>query len=116
MSRKPRTASGSAGVSPCPAENKNPATPAPIPARAIPEKTPPVVELAVAKNWRCKNPFLVVCVDAAGAECLLRVPQRARENFRPHLANGQPMVVRATLVLGNLYTLAGAPPRWPGRW
>src|SRR5574343_482425 len=106
MSRKPRTASEPAGVSPCPADAKNRATPAQEAAPALPEKNPaPVVELAVAKNWRCLNPCRVVCVDSAGTECLLKVPYWARDNFRPRLTNGQPMVVRATLVTGNLYAL-----------
>ncbi len=117
MSKKPRTASEPLVVPLCPADEKTAAAPAQEAAQAIPEKTAAaIVELAVAKNWRCRNPHLVVCVDATGLECLLRVPQRARENFRPHLANGHPMVVKAMLISGNLYTLAGAAPRWPGRW
>ena len=82
------------------------------------EKSPAVkVELLrVAKNWRCKNPALVVCEDAEGTQCLVRVKADTRENFRPCLASGEPMMVRATRLVGNLYVIEGAGPRWPGRW
>lgn len=117
MSRKARTGIVAAEGVQTPPDEKNRAGEAQDAAESPTAKnTAVIVDLTVAKKWRCPNPGLVVCEDAAGTQCLLRVPQRSRDNFRPHLANGEPMVVRATLVAGNLYTLAGRAPRWPGRW
>lgn len=100
----------------CAVEQKNAPEPAQEAARAIPAKNPPgVVTLTVAKNWRCKNPALVVC-EKDGEQVLLKVRPDRRENFRPHLTTGAPMTVQARWVIGNLYVIEGACPRFPGRW
>ena len=62
-----------------------------------------------------QNPALVVC-EKDGEQVLLKVRPDRRENFRPHLTTGAPMTVQARWVIGNLYVIEGACPRFPGRW
>jgi len=74
---------------------------------------PASVESLTVRRWDFPNPQVIECQKQDGTVVLVRV--KSNKNFRPKLANGEPMTVPARQVNGQWW-LQGPCPRWPGKW